>query len=170
MALPITTGADLKTARERLGLTQACLSAEMGVVIRTYQAWEEDMRSSIPDVASETLDEMQRKASRIVWRMLALISDIIEEKKEKVCSFVLYRYQKDEDLWKYWPEMKGFPALYFSATVDRVSRELRADGIETHIVYINPEKYDAWLGSREDNEKNRFEWARLEYEEKIGSH
>lgn len=124
------------------------------------------MRLSIPDKAGNTLEKLQRKVSRATWRMLDQIYEIIDERDEMSSHFVLIRYQKDEDLWRYRPDMKGMPASYYSVILDRVARELKADSIGVNIIYMNSEKYEAWLGDKDDSERMRFEWAYRDYAEK----
>ena len=56
------TAAQLKTERERLGLTQAVLAERLGVTARTIQRWEAGY--PIPTAITLAIRQLERRSGR----------------------------------------------------------------------------------------------------------
>ena len=149
--------ADLRTLRESLGLSiEWCTSnarkGDAPVHNRTWRHWEAG-RNPVPKDIAKWITAMTGKVDMIVTQGVQFISD---RKPEKV---ILIRYRTDEDLWRFRPDMRGFPTTYHVAILSRIRCDLWKLGIKSVVEYLEPDAYLTWLGDREDTEELRLVWA-----------
>lgn len=153
--------AELKTLRESMGLSQQWLADRAGVRLRSVQ-YSEDGRSAVKeDVAALVLD-MDARLDALIHIMMEIIRRRALAGHGKPETVALIRYRDDADLWRFRPEMHGFPASYHAAMVSRLRRALWAEGIASVIEYMDPEAYAAWLDGRADSEAMRGAWAAVQ--------
>lgn len=152
------TPAELKTLREKWGLSTQWLADQAGVRVRTVQYWESG-RSAVPeDVAAIMLVTDMRLESIIDASVEFVTSlDPIPE------NIVLVRYKSDEDLHRYRPDMSEFSArahgMVLALTKSEI--EIALEDVNVRIVYLEPEQYEAWLKltNQKDSEQTRAAWA-----------
>lgn len=132
------TGAELKTLRESLGLSQQWLAHAAEVGLRTVQYWEADNprrtrhteKPAVPeDVADLILGirgNWQGWVTQAVDTALAVLKEQTAEHGAPA-EIALYRYRADEDLWAAHPGFEGLPATYHAAGLMRVKERIEAD-------------------------------------------
>ena len=152
------TPAELKTLREKWGLSTQWLAEQAGVQVRTVQFWESG-RSAVPeDVAALMLVTDMRLESTIDAAV-----EYITSLEQPPTAVVLVRYKTDEDLHYYRPDMIEFSArthgMVLALTKSEI--EIALEDVNVRIVYLEPEQYEAWLKltQKKDSEQARAEWA-----------
>lgn len=162
-------GAEFKTLREACGLSvsdmaKLAISPKTGEPVgeRTVRYWESGA-FSVPDDVAQLLLELDNKLSEAFNAVFQELQEAIELKRDipKVLHFV--RYRENEDLWYFKPDMKGLPATYHAALLNRIRMALSNIGCETRIIWMDPAAYHKWLGTMIDNESIRAIWASENY-------
>ena len=114
VALPAMTGAEMKTAREFLGLTTSWLSNEMTMNERRMQRMEAD-QESIPDALVSKLDEISAETKDEVTRLIAVYRRKVKASDETV---KLVTYRTDE---KYSAAGGTYPSRWHRMICARVA-------------------------------------------------
>ena len=160
------TPAEMKTIRESLGLTPKWIAEHAGVKERAARQWEAG-RSPIPKNVEEMLVDIDRLLDRSVAKVLTRIEEVEKEQGRTPNEVMLIRYRTDDDLWRFYPDLKPLPVATYAVVLSRLRRRLWSKGIPSVIEYMEPEEYLAWLKGRTDTEADRSEWA-LRKREKEG--
>lgn len=150
------TPAELKTLREKWGLSLNWLAKAGGVQLRSAQYWESGKRDVPEDVAAlMTIVDMR------LWEIVDRSVEFVLSLDPRPECVVLIRYKTDEDLHKYRPDMVDFPARAHAMILARSQEAFDVEGIAVKIVYLDPEPYEAWLKltQKTDSEQTRAEWA-----------
>ena len=152
------TPAELKTLREKWGLSTNWLAEQADVRARTVQFWESG-RSAVPEDVAALMMITDMRLESIVDAAVEYITSL----DQPPTDVVLVRYKTDEDLWYYRPDMIEFPArthgIVLALTKSEI--EIAIEDVNVRIVYLEPEQYEAWLKltQKKDNEQTRAEWA-----------
>jgi len=152
------TAADFVSMREFLGLPLGWVARRAGVTVSAVQNWESGRYCVPPEVAA-MLSELERSVESIIGPIASSISSL--DPSDRPSQIILVRYINDSDLWRFRPDMSGLPATFHGAMLNRLQRLLWAAGVQPGIKYLEPKAYLAWLGSRQDSESMRSEWALL---------
>lgn len=152
------TSAEMKTLRESLGLPVQWLADQAGVKARTVQYWEAG-RNAVPEDVALMLKSIDAQIWNIVGNAVSQIKEAAEMEGALPEQLDLIRYRTDEDLWHYQPEFKPLPATCHGMLLSRLTREIGPLKIPVHIIYMQPEKYNAWLNGRHDSSELRSQWA-----------
>lgn len=158
-----TTGAELQTQREALHLTRDDLATLAGVQARTVKHWESG-RAGVPADVAELLNRMETAIHQASASHAEHVARMIRSAGHAPADVVLIRYRTTEDLERFQPEMKGFPAGAHAAMVQRLAEALRSSHhIRPRIVWMDAEAYTAWRHAapdqRPDNSATRAQWA-----------
>jgi len=158
-------GAEFKTLREACGLTvpdmaRLAISPRTGAPVgeRTIRYWESG-DVPVPDDVADLLLELDGSISQAVAGAMAQVRAVIKKQGRGPTETHMVRYRENEDLWRYQPEMKGLPATYHAAMINRARVALSRIGIATRIVWMNPSEYTRWLAGRDDSAGLRAVWA-----------
>lgn len=152
------TGAELKTIRESLGLTAKWLADKAGVAHRSAQYWEAQT-FNVPDDVASLINNLDLELEKMVVNGIKTLSEKVQSQGGWSERVVLLRYSKEEDLWRFHPEMKGLPVTYHAAMLARLRSVIIGLQIPCVIVWMDVGDYLAWLGDREDSEAMRSAWA-----------
>lgn len=153
------TPAEFKTIREGLGLNVPWLAERFEVSQRTVYYWESGSRR-VPKLVAEWLLATDARMKGVLEEWDQAVTRLIAESPEKIDLIAMVRYAEDEDLWRYQPEFKPFPATCHAALLYRLRLAIEAKGgIKTRMRFMLPEQYEEWLGGREDSPALRAEWA-----------
>ena len=152
------TPAELKTLREKWGLSAQWIADQAQVSIRTVRFWESG-RSAVPEDVAALMMITDMRLESIVDAAVEYISSL----EQPPTDVVLVRYKTDEDLHHYRPDMIEFPArthgIVLALTKSEI--EIAVEDVNVRIVYLEPEQYEAWLKltKKKDSEQTRAEWA-----------
>lgn len=157
-------GAELKTLREACGLSvpdmaRLAVSPRTGESVgeRTVRYWEAGS-VPIPDDVAATIGKMDADFSTIANQALDAWREAVQTSGHPEAVY-LVRYRENEDLWRFWPTMKGMPATCHGALINRARLLLVAAGAQVRIVWMEPGEYSQWLNGRKDSELLRSMWA-----------
>ena len=148
------SGAELKTLREALGLPVSWLADRAGVRERTANYWESG-KSQIPEDVAKLVTDLDKAFDE---RVSLAVRDYGKYGAQDP-EIVLVRYRTDEDLRRYMPEFADLPATCHAALLNRAKKALEQAGASVRIVYMQPDAYQAWLGTRTDAPPLRAAWA-----------
>ncbi|ENZ77983.1 MULTISPECIES: helix-turn-helix domain-containing protein [Ralstonia] len=149
--------AELRTFRESLGLSIPWMANNFNVPLERVTGWEIG-RCPLPEGVTEALVRIDLLIETTVEsRVAALLA--ARDRGELPGAAVLLRFWNDEDLWRFYPELQPLSSAAYGTLLTRLSRELRARGIESCMEYLDATRYLAWLGDKPDNEPNRVKWA-----------
>jgi transcriptional regulator with XRE-family HTH domain len=137
------TGATLKTIREALGLPVAWLARAAGVQERSVRYWESG-RVTVPADVAAMIQRLESAAETMEAQSVAQIRATIAEYGTPVEPVLLVRYQDDDDLARYQPEMAGLPVTFHAAVLARVRRAMASDGVEVIMRTLDAPAYEAW--------------------------
>ena len=153
------TPAELKTLRESLGLTLNWMAEQTGVKLRSVQYWESGERS-VPDDIAQMLYSIDEALEQMVTGSRDQVRAMVEEDGAPN-GIDLIRYKTDKDLHKYHPNLAPLPATTHATMLARLRREFLRMGIETRIVYLDSEAYEAWRKAcgLDDSERTRVQWS-----------
>lgn len=168
------TGAELQTLREACCLSREELAQLTGVQARTIKHWENG-RSGVPaDVAEmvTTIDNMIEQAANQARQAIDhMQADHTPASTASpaplLADIVLLRYQTDQHLHTYRPDMARLPAGVHGAIVARVRATVRGmtDGhghaVPVRVVWMQPDIYEPWRAACQlpDTEATRSQWA-----------
>lgn len=110
------TPAELKVAREFLGLTGDWLAGHLGVPPRTYRRWEEGTRG-IPDAVRLAVAALEAEAADHVTRGIGALAALPDPG--------VLTYRSDTEYHTAHPEIT-FPASWHRAVVARIAQEVAA--------------------------------------------
>ncbi len=152
--------AEFKTIRESLGVSIRWFGELMGVKLRAAQYWESTRPP--PPAAVQQLLSIDNAMNNIVQDDLLTVLKGKSNPEDYPSEVVLVRYRSDDELWRYIKDIKPLPASAHAQILSRTRRELLRHGIAVRIVYMDQEKYEAWLGKRKDSPVHRLRWAAAE--------
>lgn len=109
------TDAELRVAREHLGLTGEAVSKLLDVQDRTVRRWEAGT-SPIPDGVTDAMEQWEQVTTEHV---AALVNATAGMRTPTVKT-----YRNDTDFWADQPEMQPFPASWHRAVTTRVAQQI----------------------------------------------
>ena len=133
------TGAELKTLRESMGLSQQWMASNCpspsgkGVNLRSYQRWESG-DAPVPDDAA-----LFFRCVKSEWRGLAdrEATDALDLIDRHTKSIDLYRYRSDHDV----PDHIGMPAAFHALAIKRAQEIVeRQRDVTVSIVYAEADR------------------------------
>lgn len=146
------TGSELKIIRESLGLSAEWMADMSGVSLRSYRYWEASDSIVKQDVA-DSINKLDTGVDSAVTAALDIVSSANLER------VVLIRYKSEDDLWLFRKDMNGMPLAIHNAILQRLRKMILNAGIACFVKWMDRESYLEWLGSREDSEATRADWA-----------
>jgi hypothetical protein len=154
------TPAELRTLRERLGLSGEALGAllERAVTDRTVRRWEAGALP-IPADAAATVLRLDALYERAVREALGRLAAARAEHGGDPEVVHLVRYWSPEDLARAHPDLAPLGPAGHAALVGRVREALVREGVPVRIVAFDPDAYHTWRGRRADTVALRAEWA-----------
>lgn len=113
--------AELRVAREYLGLTQDNLARLLHVQDRTIRRWEAGTQP-VPDGAVLALERIEQIAADMIERGVLALNDASDP--------VILVYRTDEEYWAAHPDDLPYPASFHRAVVARIAHEVPGLEIE----------------------------------------
>lgn len=137
------TGAEAKTLRERLGLSQLDIASRLprkkkggfGIEKKTYNHWESSSLPVNDDVQAllvhyrDSLEAQAKHSCDIAKGMRA--------EGKPIEAVHLFRYKNDHALQAAHPEMQGLPTSFHAAILMRTQALLRENGFEAMIIWAD---------------------------------
>lgn len=152
-------GTELKTLRQSLWLSQSEAAALHGVGVRVYRYWEAG-EWTVPDDVAQRMRELDDALNAMADNAWDVYTDM-EQRLGVPVEVVLLRYDYDEDLWRYRPDMAGLTANLHAAGIDRTRILLEGEGMAVRIAAMRRADYEAWLTEKNlrDDDSSRAAWA-----------
>lgn len=156
------SSAEMKTLRESLGLSQEWLAKHFDVQTRTIHYWESSaLRGPIPFDVANALTRLDAKIAALTAMVINRLGKEMADRGNPG-TITLLRYHSEEELWRFRPDLKPWPATCHASMLNRIRIAAMALGYEVRIVYmVHTQEYCDWLlaQGREDSEENRLDWA-----------
>ncbi|WP_417455263.1 DUF4447 family protein [Kiloniella sp.] len=142
-----------------MGMTHREAAGVLRVPARDLFSWVQG-KSEIPDEKATELLKLEEMIEDYAEDILATVDDIVEE-KGKPESVPVIRYLGNK-VFKEWNP--GFYKIFryhklYSTVITRARIELNREDITLVPVTFDPERYQDFLGEKEDSEANRLAWA-----------
>lgn len=152
-----TTGAELRTIRDALGLPLDWVAHHTGVSPGQLRQWEAERKTKRPP----------RNVAAHLWRLLEGQEDYIDTELDRLTGgdpaparLTLLRFRGDGDAAAHGLNM---PATTHGIAQLRIARALEEDGIQTRMIWFNPAEYGIWLDqqpeTRHDSPQMQQTWA-----------
>ncbi len=135
-------GATLKTIREALGLSVPWFASFCAVQERTARYWESG-RMAVPTQVRTAILELERAAAETADQLVAQVRALIAAHGRPDGPIPIVRYQDDDDLAHYQPNMEGLPATYHAAVIAR-ARWALANEVEIEARMLDAAAYEVW--------------------------
>lgn len=150
---------ELKTFRQSLWLTREAAARMFNVQDRVYRYWESG-DWPIPADVEATLRSIDRVLTGMVDQACTACSDLLQCHGAP-SSIVLIRYDSDEDLWRYHPQIPQITHTLHAAGVDRARQALEREGADVRIVTMIRQAYEDWRAAHrlQENLHTRTAWA-----------
>lgn len=150
---------ELKTYRQSLWITREEAARMFNVQDRVYRRWESGEWSVPADVADK-LRDIDRMLNAIVDLAWDIYTDQ-ERRHGAPINIVLIRYNSDEDLWHYHPQMTQLTHTLHAVGVDRLRQMLDNQYATVRIVTMDRQAYEDWRATQNlpDSEATRGAWA-----------
>lgn len=150
---------ELKTYRQSLWITREEAARMFNVQDRVYRRWESGEWSVPADVADK-LRDIDRTLTSMVDQACATYADLLL-RHATPANLVLIRYNNDEDLWRYHPQMTRLSHTLAAVAVDRGRQRLEREGATVRIVTMDRQAYEDWCVAQNlpDSEDTRAAWA-----------
>jgi len=162
------TPAELWTAAQGLHLNDQILAEMLGVEDRTVRRWRAGQRR-IPAGVAEELARLEAEIDRIAGEHVASVKQLAADQGglPSAVALLLYRDSADVEQWQPgFVQSFGWPgaASLHAAVVTRVRRDLMRFGIAIRVVWMDSERYAAWLAETgaADSPATRAAWAAIE--------
>lgn len=118
LADPATmSDAQIRSAREHLGLSAEALAALLGVANRSVRRWEAGTHP-IPPWGRAQVQALQREAAVAVEAIVAGAS------QARACGAALVTYRGDADYWSAHPGQRAYPASWHRAITARAAHAM----------------------------------------------
>ena len=142
------TNAELKTLRERLGLSVDWLAGQVGVAPRTVQYWEggrTGFNVRVPEDVAELLRSIDAIFDQCVKNALNTISAVEKKQGVSPSDILLVRYKHEDDLYDAHPEFAelNLPVTAHGAMIGRVAKILYDREIPVTINFFRNETENA---------------------------
>lgn len=116
--LPAMTGAELRTAREQLGVTGDWLAEYMGEKPRTLRRWEQGLHR-VPDKVRSYIEHLERRTADVVAQM----ADTLNRDREQPVTVVAV-YRTNAQFHAAHPDLSLFCASWHRVVVARVAQQV----------------------------------------------
>lgn len=150
---------ELKTFRQSLWLTREAAARMFNVQDRVYRYWESG-DWPIPADVDATLRDIDRTLTSMVDQACATYVELLL-RHAAPANVVLIRYNSDEDMWRYHPQMTRLSHTLAAVAVDRGRQRLEREGATVRIVTMDRQAYEDWRAAQnlQDSEATRAVWA-----------
>lgn len=150
---------ELKTFRQSLWLSREAAARMLNVQDRVYRYWESG-DWQIPSDVEAKLRGIDAALNEIADHAWDVYTDI-EFRHGKPDHVVLIRYDSDEDLWRYQPQVTHLTHLLHAVGVDRFRQMLDSQAATVRIVTMDRQAYEDWRAAQnlQDGEATRAAWA-----------
>lgn len=132
---------ELKTFRQSLWLTRETAARMFNVQDRVYRYWESG-DWPIPADVEAVLRNIDRTLADMVDHAGDTYADLLQ-RHGAPSNIVLIRYDSDDDLWRYHPQMTQLTHTLHAAGVDRARQRLERVA-RVRIVTMDRQAYEDW--------------------------
>lgn len=150
---------ELKTFRQSLWITREAAARLFNVQDRVYRYWESGDWPIPADVEAKlrALDAALNEIADHAWDVYA----DLEFRHGKPDQVVLIRYDSDEDLWRFHPQLTHLTHLLHAVAVDRARQALESEGAAVRLVTMDRQAYEDWRTAQnlQDSADTRAAWA-----------
>lgn len=158
----LTTGTEMRTIRESLGLSLDWTATYLGINAGTLRKWEAQRRT----------EHIPLDAGRRLWSLLdayeayvrSECDDLVRDSHPSAVTFLRFRGDADAEM-TLTAEGVNLPAAAHGVAQLRIARRVQEHfGVPTRLIWFNPAEYGRWLEAEypgaSDNAGLREEWAK----------
>jgi hypothetical protein len=136
-------GATLRTIREALGLSVPWFADYCNVRERTVRHWESG-RNAVPAGVEHAIFELEKASTGMADQLIDKVRALIAQYGPPKGPIPVERFDEDEDLARFQPNMKNLPVTFHAAAIARARWSL-AGKVEIVARMIDVDAYEAWL-------------------------
>jgi len=137
-------GATLRTIREALGLSVPWFADFCKVRERTVRYWESG-RNAVPADVEHAILTLENASTEMADQLVGKVHALIDQYGPPKGPIPVERFDTDEDLARFQPNMEGLPVTFHAAAIARARWSLAGEKVEIFARMIDVDAYQAWL-------------------------